>query len=84
MTEELIVTPHQDLLDRVALVTGAASGIGLAITKRLLLEGAKVALWDFNEDRLSQAKKYVRILSLKIGFSSFAAILPRKRMLLMQ
>ncbi len=34
MTEELIVTPHQDLLDRVALVTGAASGIGLAITKR--------------------------------------------------
>ncbi len=57
MSEELIVTPHQDLLDRIALVTGAASGIGLAITKRLLLEGAKVALWDFNEERLSQAKE---------------------------
>lgn len=55
MSDELIVTPHQDLLDRVALVTGAASGIGLAITKRLLQEGAKVALWDFNNDRLKQA-----------------------------
>lgn len=56
MLEELNVTPHEDLLDRVALVTGAASGIGLAITKRLLQEGAKVALWDFNVDRLEQAK----------------------------
>lgn len=57
MLEELNVIPHEDLLDRVALVTGAASGIGLAITKRLLQEGAKVALWDFNVDRLEQAKE---------------------------
>lgn len=57
MSDGRIVTPHQDLLDRIALVTGAASGIGLAISKRLLQEGAKVALWDFNVKRLHQAKE---------------------------
>ena len=31
---------------RTALVTGAARGIGLAITERLLGEGARVALVD--------------------------------------
>ena len=33
---------------KVAVVTGAASGIGLAITKRLLAEGAKVVGTDLN------------------------------------
>jgi NAD(P)-dependent dehydrogenase (short-subunit alcohol dehydrogenase family) len=49
--------PRQDLLDRVAVITGAASGIGFALTKRFIQEGAKVALWDFNPARLEQAKK---------------------------
>lgn len=57
MTPETNIYPRKDLLDRVALVTGAASGIGLAITKRLIQEGAKIALWDFNVARLEQAKE---------------------------
>ena len=57
MTEETNIAPRMDLVDRVVLVTGAASGIGLAITKRLLKEGAKVALWDFNQSRLEESKK---------------------------
>ena len=57
MTNEPNIIPRKDLQDRVALVTGAASGIGLAITKRLLQEGAKVALWDFNVENLEKAKK---------------------------
>ena len=32
--------------DQVAIVTGAANGIGLAITRRLLEEGARVAACD--------------------------------------
>jgi 2-hydroxycyclohexanecarboxyl-CoA dehydrogenase len=33
---------------RVAIVTGAASGIGLACARRLAKAGARVALWDIN------------------------------------
>lgn len=37
---------------QVAIVTGAASGIGLAITHKLLTEGASVALFDVNGEGL--------------------------------
>ncbi len=39
--------------DRVAIVTGAASGIGRATAQRLYDEGAAVALVDRNEDALA-------------------------------
>lgn len=39
---------------QVALVTGAASGIGLVVAHKLLAEGAQVALLDFNEKGLIQ------------------------------
>ncbi len=38
------------LKNKVALVTGSANGIGLAIAKRLYEEGANVALADWNEE----------------------------------
>ncbi len=38
-----------DMNNRAAIVTGGASGIGLAIVKRLAQSGAKVAIWDMNE-----------------------------------
>jgi 2-dehydro-3-deoxy-L-rhamnonate dehydrogenase (NAD+) len=41
-----------DLRDRVAVVTGGASGIGLAIARRLLASGARLSLWDRSEDAL--------------------------------
>ncbi|MGZ2390373.1 3-hydroxybutyrate dehydrogenase [Staphylococcus saprophyticus] len=40
--------------DKVTIVTGAASGIGLAIAKVFLENGAKVVLADLNEDKLVQ------------------------------
>ena len=41
--------------DRVAFVTGGASGIGLAAAKRLVSEGAKVALFDLDGGDLERA-----------------------------
>ncbi|WP_203342613.1 SDR family NAD(P)-dependent oxidoreductase [Vibrio diabolicus] len=41
------------LKNKVALVTGSANGIGLAIAKRLYEEGANVALADWNEEQLA-------------------------------
>lgn len=44
-----------DLAGKVAVVTGGASGIGLAATKMYLAKGAKVVIADFNEEGGKQA-----------------------------
>lgn len=43
------------LAGKTAVVTGAAQGIGLAVARRLLEEGAAVALLDVNEDKVRGA-----------------------------
>ena len=44
-----------DLLGRRAIVSGAARGIGLAIAKRLVAGGARVAIADINGDGVKAA-----------------------------
>ncbi len=41
--------------DKVVIITGGASGIGLAIAKRLASEGARLVLADINQANLDQA-----------------------------
>jgi len=48
------------LKDRVAIVTGAAQGIGKAIVRRFAEEGAKVALCDVNLEGLKQASSELK------------------------
>ena len=44
-----------DLNDRVAVVTGGAQGFGLAITERFIEAGAKVVIWDIDEEAIKNA-----------------------------
>ena len=46
-----------DLQDRVAVVTGGARGIGLAVARRLAASGARVALWDRDEALAAESAK---------------------------
>jgi 2,3-dihydroxy-2,3-dihydro-p-cumate dehydrogenase len=45
---------------RVAVVTGAAQGLGRVIAKRLAEEGAKLVVCDIQEDRLALAARELR------------------------
>lgn len=47
---------HSAIMRHAAVVTGGASGIGLAVVTRLLEDGWPVAVIDFNADALVQAE----------------------------
>ena len=49
-----------DLDGRHAVVTGAAQGIGYAVSARLLASGAAVALWDRDPARLGESEAALR------------------------
>ena len=44
---------------KVAIVTGAASGLGLASSKKLIQEGARVVLTDINQQALETIKEHL-------------------------
>ena len=44
----------QDLAGRTAVVTGAAGGIGLALTERFIAAGMSVVMADVEEDTLAE------------------------------
>ena len=56
------------LKDKVALVTGAAQGIGFACSAAFAREGAKVILADRDEARGSEAAKGLREAGLPVAF----------------
>ncbi|MEA1673198.1 SDR family NAD(P)-dependent oxidoreductase [Nitrospirillum sp. BR 11163] len=41
---------------RNAIITGAASGLGLEVARRIITEGGRVVLWDLNAEALAAAQ----------------------------
>ena len=48
-----------DFNNRTAIITGGGQGFGLDIAKRFLNSGAKVIIWDIDEQLLKSAVKEV-------------------------
>jgi 2-dehydro-3-deoxy-L-rhamnonate dehydrogenase (NAD+) len=65
----MTAAPHtgQRFAGRTAVVTGAARGIGLAISTRLAGEGARVALWDVDRKAARAAVKALGDQHLALG-----------------
>jgi NAD(P)-dependent dehydrogenase (short-subunit alcohol dehydrogenase family) len=54
-----MVSGIKDLREKVAVVTGAASGMGRAFAERFAAEGMKVVLADIEEGPLEEAAEHI-------------------------
>jgi 2-dehydro-3-deoxy-L-rhamnonate dehydrogenase (NAD+) len=55
-TESKMEISNEPFIGQVAVLTGGADGLGFALASRLAVQGAKVVLFDLNEEKLSRAK----------------------------
>ncbi|MBW4982702.1 SDR family oxidoreductase [Mameliella sp. CS4] len=60
--------------NRHAVVTGGASGIGAAISRRLAAEGAAVTVWDISEDNLAAIEGEANIRTRAIDVTDPQAV----------
>lgn len=58
------------LATRIALVTGAASGIGKAIATRLAAEGACVVIADLDADKAAEAAAEIGTIDVAVGVAA--------------
>jgi 2-dehydro-3-deoxy-L-rhamnonate dehydrogenase (NAD+) len=67
-----------DLKDRVAVVTGGAQGIGLAVADRILASGGRVAIWDRDRALLDKTiaglDKPDRVQGLAVDIADLTAV----------
>ncbi|MFB2552756.1 bifunctional aldolase/short-chain dehydrogenase [Ensifer soli] len=74
--EQVKLTKVQEkpLTRQVAIVTGAASGLGLAVAEALKAEGAELALFDISEEPLKAAAKKLGGLPVVCDVTDPAAV----------
>jgi 3-oxoacyl-[acyl-carrier protein] reductase len=67
-----------DLKNRVAIVTGGAQGIGLAVTNRILASGGKVSIWDRDKPLLDKTLAALavgdRVQGLTVDIADLAVV----------
>jgi 2-dehydro-3-deoxy-L-rhamnonate dehydrogenase (NAD+) len=67
-----------DLKDRVAIVTGGAQGIGLAVATRIIASGGKVSIWDRDAELLNKTvaglNEPARVQGLTVDIADLAAV----------
>ncbi len=69
-----------DLEGRVAVVTGGAQGVGLAISERYLASGARVVLWDIDQGKLDETSALLakiapgRVNAIRVELTDDAAV----------
>ena len=57
--------------NKVALITGAGSGIGRALAEQLAVEGCHLALVDWNEKTLNETKALLKNNNVSISTHAF-------------
>ncbi len=65
---------EKPLSGQIAVVTGGASGLGLAVAKALRDEGAEVAILDIAADRVAAAAKSIGALGLTCDVTAASAV----------
>ena len=66
-----------DLNNRTAVITGGAQGFGLDVAKKFINFGAKVIIWDIEEQQLKIAAKEINSSNLsynKVDVSNFEQV----------
>src|SRR4051795_421311 len=69
----------KEFRDKVAVITGAASGIGRGLAERCLREGMKVLLADVDEAALAQTEREMKdegadVIAMRTDVSKFADV----------
>jgi 2-dehydro-3-deoxy-L-rhamnonate dehydrogenase (NAD+) len=64
-----------DLKDRVAIVTGGASGLGRAIVERMTVSGARCVIWDSNRALLDELRRSMpNVVAIETDVGDLAAV----------
>jgi len=71
---KLAKVAEQPLSRQVAVVTGAAGGLGLGVAKALKSQGAEVAMIDISEDRLAEAAGHIGGLAIPCDVTQESAV----------
>lgn len=61
-------------MSRIAILTGGAQGIGFACAKRLKTDGARLVLWEMDEEVLATSAEELDATAIKVDLSDRNAV----------